>query len=71
MGSSYAGTITRRALDWLLSIHAGPFVAEPIAVNVFGLTKDDLEHLEVARTPLPDAKPPRLEEFIKGKRSAE
>ena len=65
MGSSHGGKITRRALDWLLSIHAGPFVAQPIAVNVFGLSATELARLETVRKPLPNVTPPRLEAFSK------
>ena len=51
-------TVTRRAVDWLLSIHAYPFEAQPVPVNIAGMTKAERERLEQARTPLRnDAKP--------------
>ena len=65
MGWSSGGWITRRALDWFLSIHAGPFVAQPIAVNVLGLTKEERERLETMRRPLPGVEPLPLENFAK------
>jgi hypothetical protein len=65
MGYSHGGYVTRRALDWLLSIHAGPFLAEPIAVNVFGLSNAEREKLELARHPLPQVAPPDLDEFTR------
>lgn len=67
MGSSCGGCITRRALDWFLSIHAGPFLAQPVAVNVLGLTKEDRERLEAMRRPLPNVTPQPLENFKKEK----
>ena len=44
-----SGVITRRALDWLLSVHAAPFCAEPLAADVSGLTRDQREFLETAK----------------------
>jgi|SRR5579872_273465 len=68
MGKNHGGWITRRALDWLLSIRAGPFVAIPIAVNVYGLTKAERETLELARRPIAGVTPLPLEKFMKAPR---
>jgi len=43
------GVITRRALDWLLSVHAGPFRARPLRTDVTGMTPEEWEHLEQAK----------------------
>ncbi|MBS0264371.1 MAG: hypothetical protein JSS02_20710 [Planctomycetes bacterium] len=64
IGSSHGGAISRRTLDWLLSIQAGPFFAEPIAVNVAEITREERDKLEAARDPLPGVTPPDLEAFI-------
>lgn len=45
------GIVTRRVIDWLLSIHATPFVAEPVAVDTSKMTSDQLQRLEVIRRP--------------------
>jgi hypothetical protein len=63
-GSYNGGWITRRALDWFLSINAGPFIVEPIAVNVLNLTEAEREHLELAKGPLSGVIPPPLADFI-------
>lgn len=43
--------VTRRAVDWLLSIHAAPFYARPVRVCVDGMTDEQLERLgRVKRT---------------------
>ena len=44
--------ITKRALDWLLSVHAAPFYAHPVLVNVAGLTPEQLARVEAARRPV-------------------
>jgi len=44
--------ITKRALDWLLSIHAAPFYAEPTPVNIDGMSKEQLAKLEAAKRPV-------------------
>jgi len=44
--------VTKRALDWFLSIHAAPFYAEPTPVNVDGMSKDQLAKLEAAKRPV-------------------
>jgi hypothetical protein len=48
--------LTRRAVDFLLSIHAAPFVAEPVPVNMLGISEKDRLRLEAARKPLPQWK---------------
>jgi len=48
-GSSY---ITRRAVDWLLSIHAAPFVARPVRVWVDKMTNEQKGWLERAKRPV-------------------
>ena len=45
--------VTRRVIDFLLSIHAAPFKAEPVPVNVLGLSKAELKRLGTAKAPLP------------------
>jgi hypothetical protein len=40
--------VTRRVIDWLLSIHAVPFVAEPVAVDTSKMSADQLRKLEAA-----------------------
>ena len=40
---------TRRTVNWLLSVHATPFVARPRRVNVAGATPEQLERLERAK----------------------
>jgi hypothetical protein len=46
------GTITRRALDWLLSVHAAPFRAQPLRTNISGLTAEQRRFLETANEPV-------------------
>lgn len=46
------GTITRRALDWLLGVHAAPFRAQPLRTDVRGLTTDQRKLLETAKEPV-------------------
>lgn len=41
--------ITKRALDWLLSVHAAPFYARPIRVCVDGMSEKQLRQLEAAK----------------------
>lgn len=38
--------VTKRVVDWLLSIHATPFVAKPVLVDVEGASAEVLERLE-------------------------
>lgn len=38
--------VTKRVVDWLLSIHANPFVAKPVLVNVEGASAEVLKRLE-------------------------
>jgi hypothetical protein len=45
--------ITRRALDFLLSIHAAPFRARPLRTYVGGCTVEQLKNLESAKQPVP------------------
>lgn len=45
--------ITKRALDYLLSIHAAPFRAEPMLVDLRGCNAAQLKRLEDARKPIP------------------
>lgn len=44
--------ITKRALDWLLSVHAAPFVARPARVCIDGMTDKQKKWLEAATKPL-------------------
>ena len=46
--------VTRRVVDWLVSLHVGPFIALPIQVWTDGMSKQQREWLERAKTPLPD-----------------
>jgi hypothetical protein len=48
--------VTRRVVDWLLSIHAAPFFARPVPVDVTGAPPETLAILEAAKT-LPATKP--------------
>ena len=41
--------ITKRALDWLLSIHAAPFFAEPVLVCIDGMSDEQKKWLERAK----------------------
>lgn len=52
MGLGIGGYATRRAVDFLVSIHAAPFLATPIPVNVHDITPELREKLEQARRPL-------------------
>jgi len=46
--------VTRRVVDWLLSIHATPFYARAVPVDVTGASPETLARLEAARRlPLP------------------
>ena len=53
-GSDYMGgdLVTRRFIDFLLSLHVWPFVAAPVPTLVEGLTKDELAKLDHARRPV-------------------
>lgn len=42
--------ITRRALDWLLSIHAAPFYVRPARVCIDGMSEEQLRQLEAAKS---------------------
>ncbi len=44
--------ISKRALDWLLSIHAVHFCARPIQVCIDGMTAEQLKKLENAQKPI-------------------
>ena len=46
------GFITKRCLDWLLSVHAAPFYALPALVNVEGLSPEQLAKIEAAGEPV-------------------
>ena len=49
--------MTKRALNWLLSVHAAPFYAQPALVNVAGLNDEQLARIEAAKTlPVPKSK---------------
>lgn len=48
----YPNFITKRALDWLLSIHAAPFFAEPVLVCVDAMTDKQRKKLEAAKRPV-------------------
>lgn len=39
--------VTKRVVDWLLSVHAAPFYARPVLVNVEGADNEKLERLKV------------------------
>lgn len=47
-----AGLVTRRLIDFLLSIHAGPFVAFSVPTNVYGLHPKERQRLELAKKPV-------------------
>ena len=42
----YSQVITKRVLDWLLSIHAAPFIARPVLARLDGATPDQLRMLD-------------------------
>lgn len=44
--------VTRRVVDWLLSLHVRPFIAKPIAVDVLNISDTDRERLERAKRPV-------------------
>lgn len=44
----YSNVITKRVLDWLLSIHAAPFVARPALARIDGANRDQLRMFEEA-----------------------
>lgn len=52
------GFVTRRVLDFLLSVHAWPFAAKPIGVNVLDLSEEDRKRLKAAKRPLQPRKSP-------------
>lgn len=41
--------VTKRVIDWLLSIHAAPFVARPVLARLDGATPEQLKMLEAAK----------------------
>lgn len=43
------GIVTRRVINWLLSQHVAPFVAEPLAVDVSKMSVEQLKHLETVK----------------------
>ena len=43
------GFVTRRFVDWLISIHAAPLCATEVAVCVDGMSEAQLANLERAR----------------------
>ncbi|MFV0443487.1 MAG: hypothetical protein ACK5Q5_07945 [Planctomycetaceae bacterium] len=47
--SLHEHVVTKRVVDWLLSIHAAPFVARPLLVNVQGASPEIVQKLEVAK----------------------
>lgn len=53
LGYTAGGVATWRAVDFLVRVHAAPFVAVPIPYNARGLSPEQLARLEQARTPLP------------------
>ena len=42
--------ITKRALNWLLCVHAKPFYVRPARVCIDGMSKKQLEWLKTAQT---------------------
>ncbi len=48
----YFDFITKRALDWLLSLHAAPFFAEPAMFCTDGMTDEQKKWLERAKRPV-------------------
>ncbi len=53
-GSDFFGScyVTRRTVDWLLSVHAAPFYARPVRVWVDGMTDEQKGWLERAKRPV-------------------
>ena len=51
-GGFLRGYITRRAVDFLLSVDAKPFCAQPVRARIDHLTKEQRERLEEARRPI-------------------
>ncbi len=45
--------VTRRVVDWFLSHHVTPIVAEPVLVDVSQMTPKQLQVLEAAKEALP------------------
>lgn len=41
--------ITKRALDWMLSVHAAPFFAVPVLIDVDGMSAQQMKWLEQAQ----------------------
>lgn len=44
--------ISKRALDWLISIHAAPFCARPVQFCIDGMTDQQLQQLEIVQKPI-------------------
>jgi hypothetical protein len=51
-GEHINGFVTRRVVDLLVKLKAHPFEAEPVPVNVYGATSEQLERLETCLQPL-------------------
>ncbi|MBN69942.1 MAG: hypothetical protein CME32_11780 [Gimesia sp.] len=50
--STYPNIVSKRALDWLLSVHAVHFCARPIQVCIDSMTDQQLEKLEYVQKPV-------------------
>ncbi len=48
----YPHIITKRALDWLLSVNAAPFYAHPALVNIDGLTPEQRARVLAVKNPV-------------------
>ncbi|WP_298869328.1 hypothetical protein [uncultured Gimesia sp.] len=44
--------VSKRALDWLISIHAAPFCARPVQFCIDGMTDQQLQQLDVVQKPI-------------------
>ncbi len=54
-GAANPRYLSKRALDWFLGMHAAPFVARPVKIDITGMTPAQLEKLETmkAAPPMP------------------
>ncbi|NOX53928.1 MAG: hypothetical protein GXP27_05710 [Planctomycetes bacterium] len=55
----YHSIITKRARDWLLSVHAAPIAIGPARVCIDGMSDEQLQWLEEAQKPLPSQAKPK------------
>ena len=49
---SYKRFITKRALNWLLCVHAKPFFAKPVRVCTDGMSDEQMKWLKLAQEPI-------------------